>query len=440
MQIAEFPSELIETIILTLNFGPSIVAFSLTAKRFYNMVHRQDIYDSYCARAVFFDLRPKIRQHYLCEIEGTCCPPCSPNPPYLPWLPSEAQFILMCQKMSALCEPLPNVLHLRGPVHVLGNLQGHIADLIEITKVIGEPPLVNYVILGSFVNRGGNSLEVLCYLFSWKILYPNHVHILRGNQESSRLCQVYGLFDSCWKLYPPQDKNTVSPVWWWLMDVFNNLPLAAIVNGDYFLCHSGLSKGLVDDLTGLHTLERRQDIPEEGIVADMMYTVPQEYPGWNYTNCRSSTWHFGPDVTAEFLKNNRFKYVLRSHTYSDDGYQIEHDGKLITVFSAANFMERCGNKGGVVVIDEESNYSIQTYEQCRAVRDRQARSPLSWLFFVASSADLDACRSQRRPPIPKLASAPSSHVSLPPSKGSDESAFWWNEALRRHDSSEIRPF
>jgi serine/threonine-protein phosphatase 5 len=32
----------------------------------------------------------------------------------------------------------------------------------------------------------------------------------------------------------------------------------------------------------------------------------------------------------------------------DDGYLVEHNGKCITVFSAPNYCDQMGNKGGVV--------------------------------------------------------------------------------------------
>lgn len=34
--------------------------------------------------------------------------------------------------------------------------------------------------------------------------------------------------------------------------------------------------------------------------------------------------------------------VVRSHEVKDEGYEIEHDGKLITVFSAPNYCDQVG--------------------------------------------------------------------------------------------------
>lgn len=32
--------------------------------------------------------------------------------------------------------------------------------------------------------------------------------------------------------------------------------------------------------------------------------------------------------------------IVRSHEVKDEGYEIEHDGKLITVFSAPNYCDQ----------------------------------------------------------------------------------------------------
>ena len=57
---------------------------------------------------------------------------------------------------------------------------------------------------------------------------------------------------------------------------------------------------------------------------------------------------FGPDVTAGFLANNNLQLVVRSHEVRDEGYEMEHGGNLITVFSAPNYCDQMGNKGAFI--------------------------------------------------------------------------------------------
>lgn len=54
------------------------------------------------------------------------------------------------------------------------------------------------------------------------------------------------------------------------------------------------------------------------------------------TTCHGSS---GPDITKAFLERNRLQLVVRSHEVVMGGYEIMHDGNLVTVFSAPNY---CG--------------------------------------------------------------------------------------------------
>ena len=40
--------------------------------------------------------------------------------------------------------------------------------------------------------------------------------------------------------------------------------------------------------------------------------------------------------------------VVRSHEVKDNGYEEDHDGQLVTVFSAPNYCDQMGNKGAFI--------------------------------------------------------------------------------------------
>lgn len=43
-----------------------------------------------------------------------------------------------------------------------------------------------------FVDRGSFSVECILTLLGFKLLYPNHFHMTRGNHESQTMNQIYG--------------------------------------------------------------------------------------------------------------------------------------------------------------------------------------------------------------------------------------------------------
>ena len=43
--------------------------------------------------------------------------------------------------------------------------------------------------------------------------------------------------------------------------------------------------------------------------------------------------------------------LVRSHEVKEEGYEVEADGKLITIFSAPNYCDQMGNKGAFIRFD-----------------------------------------------------------------------------------------
>jgi serine/threonine-protein phosphatase 5 len=70
---------------------------------------------------------------------------------------------------------------------------------------------------------------------------------------------------------------------------------------------------------------------------------------------------FGEDVTSSFLKKNGMQLVIRSHEMKDDGYEEEHSGKLVTVFSAPNYCDQMGNKGALLRFDHNGEYEVKQF-------------------------------------------------------------------------------
>lgn len=130
---------------------------------------------------------------------------------------------MLCDKAKEIFTEEPNVVNVRAPVFMCGDVHGQFYDLLELFKIGGPIPYSNYLFLGDYVDRGYYSLETVCLLLALKVRYKDRLTILRGNHESRSITQNYGFYDECLRKY--ENAN----VWKLLTDLFDYLPLTAVV-------------------------------------------------------------------------------------------------------------------------------------------------------------------------------------------------------------------
>ena len=112
--------------------------------------------------------------------------------------------IMLCDMAEEIIARQPMVLSVKAPLKIFGDIHGQFTDLMTFFHLYGCPhengekkdiEHYDYVFLGDFVDRGNHSLETICLLLSLKVVYPEQVHLIRGNHEDSQINLNFGFRD-----------------------------------------------------------------------------------------------------------------------------------------------------------------------------------------------------------------------------------------------------
>ena len=240
----------------------------------------------------------------------------------------------------------PVLIELKAPLCICGDIHGQFYDLLRIFEILNYPPNTNYLFLGDYVDRGKQSLETILLLLILKIKYPKNIYLLRGNHECEVVNRQYGFFDEC-------KRRTSIKIFKKFIDLFNVLPITALIENRILCMHGGLAYGL-KKVEELKIIRRPTDIPDEGILCDLVWSDPsEELPDCWGTNERGISYTFSKDVVREFCEKNDLDLICRAHQVVEEGYEFFSDMRLVTIFSAPNYMGEFDNNGGILSINQD---------------------------------------------------------------------------------------
>ena len=263
----------------------------------------------------------------------------------------EDEIKFLIEKSSQIIKEQKMLVELEAPLHVCGDIHGQYYDLLRIFEHCGYPGDYNYLFLGDYVDRGKQSLETVCLLLCYKIKYPTKVTLLRGNHESSVTNRIYGFYDECKRRYNVR-------IWRSFTDLFNFLPVAAIIDDKILCMHGGLSPEL-KNLQNIESISRPTDIPDSGLLCDLLWSDPDKEVLEYDENDRGVSVIFGEKVVEDFNKKNDLDLIIRAHQVVDEGYEFFAKRQLITIFSAPNYCGEFDNSAGIMIIDESLTCSLK---------------------------------------------------------------------------------
>jgi len=277
---------------------------------------------------------------------------------------SQSDAMTLCNQTREVCMSQPMLLELGAPIKICGDIHGQFHDLLRLFEYGGLPPESNYLFLGDYVDRGKQSLEVVCLLFAYKIKYPENFFILRGNHECAGINRIYGFYDECRRRFSVK-------LWKAFCNAFNCLPCCAIIDDKIICMHGGLSPQL-SEMNQIANISRPCDVPDTGLLCDILWSDPDPVvEGWGQ-NDRGVSFTFGSDIVSAFLRRHDLDLIVRAHQVVEDGYEFFSQRNLVTVFSAPNYCGEFDNAGAMMTVDDTLMCSFQILKPASAAQQRSA--------------------------------------------------------------------
>lgn len=156
-----------------------------------------------------------------------------------------------------------------GCVNVVGDTHGQYRDFCSIfdDRVAGFPSNDNrFVFNGDLVDRGPASVEIVLVTLLTKLLHPDAVTVLRGNHETTVMNKNYGFEKEVLRKYD-------SEVLQLFRDVFDALPVGAVIEDTVFVTHGGLGP-ITKEMTidQINEIDRFKEPERGGTIEELLWS------------------------------------------------------------------------------------------------------------------------------------------------------------------------
>lgn len=248
-----------------------------------------------------------------------------------------------------------------GEAVVIGDLHGDLESLIQIVRESNFIPKVNQnenivlIFLGDYGDRGAYSAEVYYIVLKLKLLFKHKVVLMRGNHEGPEDLLAYP--HDLPMQFRARFGEGGAAAYLKIRGLFEHLYNAVIVEERYLMIHGGLPAQAhnIEDLAYAHIKHPKQSFFEE-----MLWSDPNEMIKGLHASPRGAGKLFGEDVTEKVLKNFNVEIFVRGHEPCENGFKINHGGRVLTLFSRRGlpYFNSCG-----AYLDVELSERFENAEQ-----------------------------------------------------------------------------
>ena len=251
-----------------------------------------------------------------------------------------------------------DLIYLIGDLHSDDQSLDHILKATDFFNRLERKERFHMVFLGDYVDRGLNHLKTLEMLLTLKTMFPDTVHLLRGNHDGGILLpddtiklpyripendDPMDYFPTYLQLLIRKNTSLSKEVLSAYFKLFDTLPYIAFLNTDlgvYECVHGGIPKPAeapAEPFNHLKSLSALTTYPEHDnagatILENLLWADP--YRGEGDLKRHMKRFYFTEDDFYAYAKRFGIEKLFRGHEVVEDGLRSHFDGKLFTLFSS----------------------------------------------------------------------------------------------------------